>query len=292
MATKPTSLPVWATDADTTLEPSAGQKAAGFTIATRPPARWMNWLLNTIYGWCAYLSDGLFTATGSSDAVTGTAVDGHGVVAGADTTSPAKSALRLVPQDVDPSSSPALGDIYVHATDGKINAKGGGGFERYVPQVFASIVDSNEVKSTDVETDFNQTYTFAANSLRAGAVIRVRAVLSYDYTSSPTVNFRLYMGSTEVFDLAIACFSNGGKVWIDFVIVVQELGASAAGFAYGVYYDGALYADARSAVLEGGSSGVIALNTTASQVLKMSADWSAASADNIACLKALIVDVS
>jgi hypothetical protein len=60
MATKPTSLPTWATTAGTTVEPSAGQKAAGWTAGTRPPARWMNWLLNVLYQWCAYLNDAKF----------------------------------------------------------------------------------------------------------------------------------------------------------------------------------------------------------------------------------------
>ena len=50
MSTKPT----WATTAGTTVEPSAGQKAAGFAVATRPPARWVNWILNSL---CQYIED-------------------------------------------------------------------------------------------------------------------------------------------------------------------------------------------------------------------------------------------
>jgi len=57
MATKPTSLPTWATDAGTTVEPSAGQKAAGFSVGTRPPARWWNWLMNVVYQWCNYVNE-------------------------------------------------------------------------------------------------------------------------------------------------------------------------------------------------------------------------------------------
>lgn len=55
MATKPTTLPTWATTGGTTVEPTAGQKAAGFAVGTRPPARWVNWLFKTIYDWLVYL---------------------------------------------------------------------------------------------------------------------------------------------------------------------------------------------------------------------------------------------
>ena len=72
MSTKPTTLPTWATTAGTTVEPSAGQKAAGFAVATRPPARWVNWLLNCIYGWCSYLKDGVFVGEAGQPGVSAT----------------------------------------------------------------------------------------------------------------------------------------------------------------------------------------------------------------------------
>ena len=68
MATKPTTLPQWATTG-TVTEPSAGKKALGW-IAEKPPFAYMNWLLNLIYQWCAYVNDGIFTS-GSGNAVTG-----------------------------------------------------------------------------------------------------------------------------------------------------------------------------------------------------------------------------
>ena len=58
---KPSTLPVWATTAGTTVAPSGGQQAAGFAVGTKPPARWVNWLFNWICQWLAYLSGGSFT---------------------------------------------------------------------------------------------------------------------------------------------------------------------------------------------------------------------------------------
>ena len=54
MSERPSSTPIWATDSGTKLEPSAGEKAAGFSIGTRAPARWVNWLLNLICQWVSY----------------------------------------------------------------------------------------------------------------------------------------------------------------------------------------------------------------------------------------------
>ena len=78
MAEKPTDLPEWATTGGTTLEPSAGEKAAGWTASTRPPARWMNWLLNLIYKWVQYLNAPVGTGAGAGMAATGGSTSGPG----------------------------------------------------------------------------------------------------------------------------------------------------------------------------------------------------------------------
>lgn len=55
MTTKPTVLPRWATDAGRTLEPTSGEKDTGWQAGYKPPARKMNWLHNTVYGYLQYL---------------------------------------------------------------------------------------------------------------------------------------------------------------------------------------------------------------------------------------------
>lgn len=49
--TRPDNLPVWATDGGVTAEPAAGYKASGFSAGKKLPAKWLNWIMNTIYGW-------------------------------------------------------------------------------------------------------------------------------------------------------------------------------------------------------------------------------------------------
>ena len=60
MATKPTDLPRWATDAGRTLEPTSGEKDTGWQAGYKPPARKMNWLFNTIYDWIVWLAYAVF----------------------------------------------------------------------------------------------------------------------------------------------------------------------------------------------------------------------------------------
>jgi hypothetical protein len=57
---KPSKLPRWATNAFAVSEPDELKKGMGYAAGEKPAPRLMNWLFNTIYGWCAYLS-GLHT---------------------------------------------------------------------------------------------------------------------------------------------------------------------------------------------------------------------------------------
>lgn len=60
MATKPTALPAWATDLTNNTEPSAGQKATGWTVNQVAVSSYFNWLAKNYYDWASYLNDGSF----------------------------------------------------------------------------------------------------------------------------------------------------------------------------------------------------------------------------------------
>lgn len=62
MAAKPTKTPRWGTLANRTVEPPENgtlttSKDQGFIVATKPPARFVNWLFNNIYTWILWLQD-------------------------------------------------------------------------------------------------------------------------------------------------------------------------------------------------------------------------------------------
>ena len=79
MAEKPSTLPQWSTTGGTTTEPTAGQKAAGFAVGTKPPAKWVNWLLNNIYQWIQYLDAPVGTGAGAGFSATGGSTSGAGL---------------------------------------------------------------------------------------------------------------------------------------------------------------------------------------------------------------------
>lgn len=85
MPEKPTKLPRWATDPDTTVEPNEGKKDAGFVRSERPPARFFNWFFNLVYQWIQYLNDPVGTGSGPGMKATGGSGSGvglHGVGGG------------------------------------------------------------------------------------------------------------------------------------------------------------------------------------------------------------------
>lgn len=56
MATKPTDLPEWATDETNNTEPSAGQKASGWTNGQVPPSSYFNWYMFSVWLWIEWLN--------------------------------------------------------------------------------------------------------------------------------------------------------------------------------------------------------------------------------------------
>src|SRR5687768_16229982 len=65
---RPSTVPSWATDATspaggdpwsgepTRIEPDAGEKAAGFTPETEPPAEWFNWAIGFGFDWITHFA--------------------------------------------------------------------------------------------------------------------------------------------------------------------------------------------------------------------------------------------
>ena len=65
--TKPTKVAEWATDANRTLEPTAGEKGTGWVLGERPPARHMNWLQNVVYQWFNWFNERFFDGAAAED---------------------------------------------------------------------------------------------------------------------------------------------------------------------------------------------------------------------------------
>lgn len=92
---KPASLPEWASDGTLIVEPAAGLKATGWSNATRPPAKYMNWYMEKVYRWCEYLDSGALEGNHSVEGNFSTISGGTMTVAGLLTASAGISTTTL-----------------------------------------------------------------------------------------------------------------------------------------------------------------------------------------------------
>lgn len=86
MATKPSSVPTWATVGADIAEPTTGRKELGHVHGESPTAQEENWFKNLVYQWAAYLRDGALTGNhtfGGTVGVTGLITATAGLTAAA-----------------------------------------------------------------------------------------------------------------------------------------------------------------------------------------------------------------
>lgn len=163
------------------------------------------------------------TGTGTGFGLEGVGVDGYGVVAQSDTTTPAKAALRVVPQDTDPGTSPASGDAYVNTVGGRPSMHNGQEWAGLATMVYQSVAAADTLTAVG---QFASAYSIPANSLRVGSRIRVRAqgIVTSAGSGNSTVQINLGGSSTGVTTSSRANTAN--EAWnMDAVITIRTLGA-------------------------------------------------------------------
>jgi hypothetical protein len=166
------------------------------------------------------------TGRGRSDAtgVYGTAADGYGVVCESDDTSPTRSALRVVPQNADPTTL-LDGDVWQNSTTDELSVRQNSGTRRLVWRT-AGQCDAY-AENSGVTSDNSATFTNACsvslaspNEPKRTGVVRIRVtgevgrdsagsidIRVRDTTSSATVatrNVVLYQTATFERDIAWA----------------------------------------------------------------------------------------
>lgn len=128
---KPTEVASWSTDPGTTLEPSAGEKAAGFQLGEKPRARWLNWMLNLSGRWQTYLRD-LHSETeflGQNYAWTGSHSHGDAVL------SPGRLDAQTVAADTLRRRTPVAVDLVIPLESYRNFANGGWSAEAFGKQI-------------------------------------------------------------------------------------------------------------------------------------------------------------
>lgn len=142
---------------------------------------------------------------------------------------------------------------------------------------------SSTITNTTTETAFSTTFSIPANRLRVGSVLRLRArasVSSGDSTDTLTLRARLTNAAGALLGEgpAVDVTNGGGDVGdIDLEMIVRTLGGGGTMMTSGKI--GLL-----TAVTSTGSAGAVTIDTTAANVLVITAQWSVASASNIVAM--------
>jgi hypothetical protein len=191
-------------------------------------------------------------AVGTGEGVRGTGVDGYGVVAESDTTSPNRSAFRMVPQDTEPST-PLAGDVFPLTATGKIRNYNGQEWERQVPQNHAIVADETETDADPVTPDFftASQYTIPANTLKAGTTLRIRG--SGTMSGSVNAGLRVQIGTSANVGFTLAPLV-AGKFQFDITWTIRSIAvpAAATNEASGFLIDsaGGVYVGSNSTALD------------------------------------------
>ncbi len=225
---------------------------------------------------------------------------GYGVQAQADTSSPERSALRIVPQDAEPTTA-LQGDTYFHGTSGpedsgRLHSFDGTIWTALVHQNFALTADVVEADSTGFQVV--QAFTIPANSLRPGSTIRVliHAEHSGD-AAAATATFRLRFGGDDILFSATQTLDATGipaAVRMEATIQIQTVGVLAQYRAWGLSHHGGLIIGGLTAIADinmGQTSSNLA-DTTGPLDVDFSANMSVANAGNSITLKGMWIDIA
>lgn len=160
----------------------------------------------------------------------------------------------------------------------------------YIPRLLyanTSIPAGNTVANTAADTNFTSKYTLAANALSVGQVIRFTASGTYGTALlvAPTITLSVKFGSTVVASGSQTLILNlANKGWsLDAQFIVFATGSSGTIEGQGDFsFD--------TAVTKTVNTSSITVNTTVSNDLQISANWSAANSNNTITLRQLIIE--
>jgi hypothetical protein len=153
--------------------------------------------------------------------------------------------------------------------------------------VYSNAAASGSISDTTIETDFDKSYLIDAHRLRVGTVIRVRAQAFVTSAVEGTLNLRLKIGNTVIQSTGAVTAGSSFVGYFDALLTVRLAGAS--GLIIGTTEWGLGTYDVVTPKI--GFRGGTMIDTTIPQMLKVSAQWSAANVGNNVRLDVLVVEI-
>jgi hypothetical protein len=188
-------------------------------------------------------------------------------------------------------TSPNSGDVWHDATQKTIYANEAGVNQSLSGTLFTQTADAtcaNTTTETTLTSTGVGTLTLPANFFVAGKTIKLLAYGFHSSTSGATVTIRVKLGSTTILTATGASGSdtNAGII-MDTVITCRTTGASGTVAGQGVYTEIGNTPNFRQMT----NTAAVTVDTTASQAITMTAQWSAASAGRTITVTNLSVQV-
>jgi hypothetical protein len=150
---------------------------------------------------------------------------------------------------------------------------------------YAQVVDSNVVTNTVAETFFTKTFTISANTLAVGSVIKLRGMVHVpSVNASDALTIRPYIGVTNLSGSSSMVPVAFSTFYCDVTATIRTIGAG------GTFEAVVFFVNTNSTVIVPGITHNVAIDTTTTQVVRMSAQWGAASANNQAVQRIFVVE--
>lgn len=159
---------------------------------------------------------------------------------------------------------------------------------------YTNTAASTAVSNTTTETLFDKSYSIPANSLRVGQLIRIRyQVIATATNSTDTLAVKLYIGGltgTALISHAATDVADNNVVSGEYEVILRTVGASGTMVGCGTYKS--VPAAEGTMTIKDDILASTAIDTTAAQVIGVSATWSVASASNSCRLDFLRVEIA
>lgn len=182
-----------------------------------------------------------------------------------------------------PPTSPVDGDIFNNSTYANMNTSSGGLTGSIAQTLYASTVTIFD--TTTAETDMISgspvgSRVFPANSLKARNIFRMKACGVLLYTGTPTFTFRMRIASTDFVSVVFTMPASPAfySYSLECFLFVYSTGGSGLSRTQGVWFQPSGSAPIVRDLYPPG--GYVTIDTTASQTLEMTGQWSVSSASN------------
>lgn len=145
---------------------------------------------------------------------------------------------------------------------------------------------ANTVAETAISSTGVGTLTLPADFLTVSKTIRIKGAGFHSSTGSPTLNLRVKFGSTSICTTGAHTHHNATNGYFEFecTATTRTTGVSGTVFAQGKFYDA-------TDIVPMGNTTTTTINTTTTQAISVTGQWSAASASNTISLTNMTVEV-